>query len=228
MVCVMMFNGVLISANAETRQGGNSYSSSEVRISDSTIDTYVTNISTKQVDVLRSVRESDGTYSYYGWYDVGNEKDYMNRESDFKTTVTNGAVVYTTNGKASRVVATLDGKDTTNNGNSSRGINGVFPTKWSAMDPDYGNIATDVADAISLASILASVAGVGTPATLMSIASYIIGRNIVTVYYKRTKYVRAYDACTQQYYYVTNWYSNANYTGLINTTKTDIHEDYLC
>lgn len=223
-----MLNGTYISANAGTLQVGNSYSSSEVSINDSTIDTYITNISTKQVDVLRSVRESDGTYSYYGWYDVGNEKYYMNIESDFKTKVINGAVVYTPKGKASRVVATLDDKAKIANGTSSRGVYGAFPTKWSAMDPEYGNIATDVADAVSLASILASLAGVGNPALLMSIASYIIGRNIVTVYYKRTKYVRAYDACTQQYYYVTNWYSKANYTGLINTTKTDVREDYLC
>ncbi|WP_143321940.1 hypothetical protein [Clostridium sp. HBUAS56010] len=28
--------------------------------------------------------------------------------------------------------------------------------------------------------------------------------------------------------FVINWYSKANYTGLINTTKTDVREDYLC
>lgn len=45
MVCVMMINGTFISANAETRQVVNGYSSSEVIINDSTIDTYLTNIS---------------------------------------------------------------------------------------------------------------------------------------------------------------------------------------
>lgn len=228
MAFVLIIGGVSINARAESKQATNNYITSEVEISDTTIDMYVTSKNTKQVDILRSVRENNGNYSYYGWLDVGDEKEHINRKSDFNITVMNGSVVYTSKGEAPRVVATIDTKEVENYGNNSKETKSMYPLPWRADTPKYSSVATDVGNAISVAAILAAVAGFGGASTFMSIAALIIANNIPTTYYVRTEYYRVYDPCTQQYYYTTVWYSNPNYTGYIDSSTSDIYERYLC
>lgn len=222
MACIMAFSGTSVIASAAETKPSDRFSSSEIQISDSTTDMYVTNNNTKQVDILRSVKESDGTYSYYGWYDVGNKKDFVDRESDFKTTTANGSIVYTAKGKDAIVIANI------NNGSMHTETNEItFPTPW-VSDVSYGSVDSDESSELAIAALYAGVVQCPITSLILSIASYVFSQHINDTYYKKITYSRDLDTCTLQQYNVVTWYKNPNYTGSLGTTQSDIREYYLC
>lgn len=226
MICVMIFGSASINAKAAIKPEANQYITSDVKISDTVTDTYVTNKNTKQVDVVRVIRESDGTLYYYGWFDIRYKNEHLNRESDFITTKTNESVVITLKGEEPRVVANLDNEEAMNYGNSSIESKSMFPTPWVAGTPKYSNVIMDVGNVLTVATAIAGIANVGI-GLVMTAATLIVTNNITLAYYVKTQYYRAYDALTQQYYYVTSFYTNANYTGHIDTKTSIIYEIYL-
>lgn len=205
----------------------NNYSASEVKIDETTVDWYVTNRLTNQIDRLRIIKENDNSYTSYGWYDIENEgvNNRAVEESDFCTTIIDEKIIYTEKNSVPKVMADLRIGSIPDTNSELHSPRITYPTSWNSTT-SYGSVATNVSTVIGVASILVGLASVAI-GVVMGVAGIIVGMGLKNVYYKNVRWYRLMDSLTQEYYHVYTWYSNANYTGIIDTTKTGVQTIYL-
>lgn len=225
LVCVISSNLMWFNANAAVI---GCYAYTERKVG-SNIEWIITNHNTSQTDVLLFITENNGNTSTYGWLNTnitnGQQERNLNN-SDFHTSVINDNIVYSDKSSNNVTVGSIP-KETSNLINS-RAANLSFPTAWSSYT-SYSNVGASPGSSVAVVvSILASLMGVGAIGSIiLTLAEYIVGNGLSTIYYKRVRWSRLLDLLTQEYYSVYTFYKNSNYTGQYGTYTTPHQTVYL-
>lgn len=182
---------------------------------------------TGQIDLLRTEIAANGKSLSYGWYDIANRNivSYNALHSDMSAFVSDGKILYKEAGQNINILFTIDDIRELVRSPILNNVS-TFPSSWASTPAEYGSIGTDIANALSLAALLAGIFSVGA-GVLVGIASYIIANNIPIVYYKKIHYYRALEPLVQESYDIIYFYSDSEYSDLIDTVTTPTSTTYF-